>query len=66
MSDEAAQTPEEAVKLRGDPPRVMRLSRRALACAHVPAFTANSQFQPQQHQAQSHVVPDLQLWFAKK
>ena len=28
MSDEAAPTPEEAVKLRGDPPRVMRLKNK--------------------------------------
>lgn len=33
MSDEAAPTPDEAVKLRGDPPRVMRLSRKAIGIA---------------------------------
>ena len=38
MSDEAAQTPEEAVKLRGDPPRVMRLSRRAIGIASACGF----------------------------
>lgn len=38
MSDEAAQTPEEAVKLRGDPPRVMRLSRKAIGIASACGF----------------------------
>ena len=38
MSDEAAQTPEEAVKLRGDPPQVMRLSRKAIGIASACGF----------------------------
>ncbi|WP_324075651.1 MAG: TrbI/VirB10 family protein [Erythrobacter sp.] len=38
MSDEAAPTPEEAVKLRGDPPRVMRLSRKAIGIASACGF----------------------------
>ncbi len=38
MSDEAVQTPEEAVKLRGDPPRVMRLSRKAIGIASACGF----------------------------
>lgn len=38
MSDEAAQTPEEVVKLRGDPPRVMRLSRKAIGIASACGF----------------------------
>jgi len=38
MSDEAAPTPEEAVKLRGDPPRVMRLSRKAIGIASAFGF----------------------------
>ncbi|MCM0000508.1 MAG: conjugal transfer protein TraI [Erythrobacter sp.] len=38
MSDEAAATPEEAVKLRGDPPRVMRLSRKAIGIASACGF----------------------------
>jgi type IV secretion system protein TrbI len=38
MSDEAAPTPEDAVKLRGDPPRVMRLSRKAIGIASACGF----------------------------
>jgi type IV secretion system protein VirB10 len=38
MSEEAAPTPEKAVKLRGDPPRVMRLSRKAIGIASACGF----------------------------